>query len=151
MWSDQLAGDRLTGVQWAGPDRIIVIQPEIANAQGQLLPAQAYFVSLPDGATSTAPSGVADSGLCCLSISPDATLPNGTHAILRVNVQLDPQDGNDYAGIAPGGSRCTLRKIERETEIVGMLSNEADYATPFCGFVDWTRDGQLALVSQGGH
>jgi hypothetical protein len=152
VWSDLLTAGRLTGVQWVGSDRIVILQPEITDATGHTLASRAWFVRVTDGATSPAPRAWVDSGVCCLSISPnEAASPDGQHVILRANLPLDEQYANDYSGVAPGGQRCTLQRVDQHAEIAGLLSTEDDYATPFCSFFDWTNDGRLALVSQGGN
>ncbi len=129
IWERTL--DRLTGLQWAGPERLYAYQPEITTEGGEVRTATAEFIDVRTGEVSAV---VPTLGCCVLSFSPD-----GRYAITR-------------SGDGPASEhRCALVEVRSGDEIAALPATPADDGTGFCSAVSWTADGSAALVSVGGH
>lgn len=144
LWSATF--DRLTDVQWTVLNQLLVLQPEIGAEGGGTVPAKAWLVDVVTGGVTPAPVDWAGDTFCCTSISPD-----GTHAIVREDIPLDPEYLNDYNGIAPGAVRCALINTGDGSYVDSVVSAQQDANTGFCSAVDWSPDGKFALVSMGGN
>jgi hypothetical protein len=119
-------------VQWAGRGRLFGVKVGQVGATAVTYPAS--FIDVATGRETQVDSGLAEREL---TFSPD-----GEHAITRLG------EGAGWE------QRCALVKLDRATgelaEVASVAATPADHETVFCATVDWSADGNRAIVSAGG-
>ena len=122
------ASERVTGVTWAGADRLLISQPAVNVDEGPV-EADVRLLELPTGEETSLLGPIGEE--CCLSVSPDG--------MLAISLKVSPSSGDP---------RCVVVEVRTGRELVA--TNQPDNGPASCDMVSWTADGSLVLSSFSG-
>jgi dipeptidyl aminopeptidase/acylaminoacyl peptidase len=132
VWQlDVPAGLSFTGVQWAGPGRVLIDQQDpIADVAP---PISRRLIPIADGGELPLPASLFNAAL--------RVSPNGLYAVAIGRARNADQFDHRY------DVRCSLVDLDSGTEI----ASEENLPVGYCGTVDWTLDSRFVIITGGGN